>query len=137
MDDNLKHRYIQHMKSVFKTIFIFVLILCLGAIFFKYYSYIFALNVDGKVEKVERISNTIALMGSDTQTNAQNLFSFAVAIKDSKKNEIYTASTEDRQWAVVEPGKCAKAKFFPYPPWNFDKSGTYYNARLEKLYDCP
>jgi hypothetical protein len=63
------------------------------------------------------------------------MFSFAIAIRD-QKGTIHTASAEDRQWAVVEKGQCVEAKFFPYPPWNLDKSGTFFGARLLKLYDC-
>nr|HRO68422.1 hypothetical protein [Pseudobdellovibrionaceae bacterium] len=57
-------------------------------------------------------------------------------VKDGKTGEIVTGPTEDRQWAVAKPGQCAEAEFFPYPPWEFPKWGTYYNVRLLMLRDC-
>lgn len=60
-----------------------------------------------------------------------------MAIKDETSGEIFTASSEDRQWAAVQgEGLCAEAKFFPYPPWQLDKAGTYHGARLLKLWNC-
>ncbi len=91
----------------------------------------------GVIVSVERPAAPTALVGVgagvDSATAA--LFSFAVAIKE-KSGEIVTASTEDRQWAVAQIGRCVEAKYYPYPPWNFEKSGTYHDARLLKLYDC-
>jgi hypothetical protein len=66
---------------------------------------------------------------------ANQIFSYAVAIRDSR-GEIHTASTEDRQWAVAQKGQCVEAKYFPYPPWQLDKAGTYHSARLLRLYEC-
>lgn len=102
-----------------------------------YYSYIFAKRVQGEVVGIKYLSDNMAIVATQ-DSNAppsSKVFSFAVAIKDRKTGEIYTSSSEDRQWGVVKEGQCASAKFFPYPPWKFDKDGTYFNARLESLYE--
>ena len=69
-------------------------------------------------------------------TPPAEIFSYAVAIKDSKTGEIFTASSEDRRWAVVHKDQCVEAKFLPYPPWNLSRSGAYFGARLIRLFDC-
>jgi hypothetical protein len=107
-----------------------------GFIAVRYYDYVFSRSVHGAILRVERVSDPGALIANGAAVPATQLFSFAVAIKD-EKGEIHTASSEDRQWAVAQPGQCAEARFFPYPPWQFDKSGTYHGARLLKLSDCP
>ncbi len=84
---------------------------------------------------IDRVTQPTSIIGSSQIPDSQ-LFSFAVAIK-VPSGEIFTASSEDRQWAVVEKGQCAEVKFFPYPPWQLDKSGTYFGARLLKLFACP
>lgn len=101
-----------------------------------YYPYVFAKTVDGEIVKVERVSTPDAIIASGRAIPANQMFSFAIAIRD-KDGQIHTASSEDRQWAVAQTGQCAEAKLFPYPPWQLDKGGTYYGARLKKLYDCP
>lgn len=121
-------------KSVGFLVMILILAL-MGYMVFKYYDYLFARTVSGKIEKVERVTQPVAVLGSQP-LDPVHMYSFAVAMRD-KDGEIVTGSTEDRQWAVVEPGKCAEVKFFPYPPWDLDKSGTYHKLRLIKLYDCP
>lgn len=119
-------------------IFIFILILIVGTVFFfNFYEYIFARNIQGTVIGMERVTQPSAIIGSRNPIDPNLLYSFAVAIKDTKTGEIFTASSEDRQWAVVQKGQCAKAKFFPYPPWNLDRADTYHNARLIQLYECP
>ncbi len=117
---------------------------------YAFYPYLFAKDVQGQILKVERVLNgdlVIApFMGGAApppgQTSAkrmdagtQALYSVAVSVRD-EKGEIHTASSEDRQWAVAEPGFCVEAKFYPYPPWQLDKSGTYFGARLLRLFDC-
>jgi hypothetical protein len=117
---------------------VFVLIL-LGSstVFVKYYSYIFAKEVKGTIINVEKPNSQMAILGSgqDQKITDRQLFSYAVAIQVAD-GEIITASTEDRQWAVAEKGKCVVAKYYPYPPWDFDKSGTYFGARLLQMHDC-
>ncbi len=105
-----------------------------GGISFQYYSFVFSKTVVGEVIGVERVTQPTAIIGGNAP--ASQLYSFAIAIRD-KNSEIHTASSEDRQWAVVQKGQCAEAKFLPYPPWVLDKSGTFFGARLIRLFDCP
>lgn len=105
-----------------------------GFISIRYFSYVFAKTIKGEVLRVERVNTAEAIIGS-RNIPASQLFSFSIAIRDHD-GEIHTASTEDRQWAVVSPGQCAEAKLFRYPPWQMDKGGTYFGARLERLYEC-
>lgn len=101
----------------------------------RYYSYLFAKTITGEIVKVERVNQNETIIAGRPVSPMQ-MFSFAIAIRD-EKGEIHTASSEDRQWAVAQEKQCATAKFFPYPPWDFDKSGTYHGARLIRLFDCP
>lgn len=128
------------MTSVFKFAKIGTFFLILFGMLFlviNYYSIIFSKTVVGSIIAVEKLDVPMALLSRpNTQINPQ-VFSFAVAIQDSKTKEIFTASAEDRQWAVAQAGKCAEAVFLPYPPWDFEKKGTYFGARLVRLFDCP
>ena len=100
------------------------------------YSVIFSKTVIGEITAVEKVELPVALMTNrDGDINAK-VFSFAVGIKDKKTGEIYTASSEDRQWAVAQKGQCVEAEFLPHPPWEFTKKGTYFGARMIKLSDC-
>ncbi len=100
-----------------------------------FWPYIFAKDISGPVVKVEKLMEPMAII--TRQEPSSKIFSFAVAVKDEKTGEIFTASTEDRQWAAVQgEGLCVEAKFLPYPPWQFDKAGTYHGARLLKLWTC-
>lgn len=125
------------MKSYVRAFLILLLLSLIGFVLVKFYPYIFSRRVSGEVMGVERVAISVALM--QTQDNVINpqMFSFAIAVRDEKSGEIVTGSSEDRQWAVVEKGKCAEAEFFPYPPWNVEKWRTYYNVRLIRLADCP
>lgn len=129
-------------KSLKKFIFLGVVFLILGAsawVSTQYYSYLFSKQVDGEVIAIDRViqPSTVIGMGNGNQgiPNSQ-IFSFAIAIRMTD-GQIVTSSSEDRQWAVVEKGQCASARFYPYPPWEFEKAGTYYGARLLILHDCP
>lgn len=120
-----------------KIVFVVLLIGLLSVSSFfgvKYYSYLFAKVIVGEVFRVERVSPADSIIASKN-TPASQLFSFSVAMRDSK-GEIHVATTEDRQWAVVSPGQCAEARFFRYPPWQLDKAGTFFGARLERLFEC-
>jgi len=125
------------MRRFFRNLIILAVLAGGGLFFFNYYSYIFARRVKGEIISIERIQLNVSLIqqqgGEDL--NPQ-LFSFAVAIKEPS-GEIVTSSAEDRQWAVATVGHCADALFYPYPPWNLMKSGTYHNARLDHLSECP
>lgn len=124
------------MKKYLALLFVVIALGAAAYIGIAYYPYVFAKSVEGEIIKVERVSTPDAIIASGRQIPASQMFSFAVAIR-GKDGEIHTASSEDRQWAVAQVGQCARARLFPYPPWQLDKGGTYYGARLEKLYDCP
>ena len=124
------------LKSALKLLLVFLIISVIGYIVVANYGVIFSKTVVGEVVGVEKIDAPLALLNRpNTQINPQ-VFSFAIAIKDLKTNEIHTSSAEDRQWAVVAKGQCAEAVYLPYPPWDFEKKGTYHGARLIKLFEC-
>lgn len=122
------------MKKLILSLVALTLAVALGFVGVRYYSYLFAKLVTGEVIRVEHVSQTEAVIASRS-TPSYQLFSYAIAIRDLQ-GVIHTASSEDRQWAVVSPGQCARAKFFPYPPWRLDKGNTYFGARLEELREC-
>lgn len=124
------------LKQIFYAVLGAIVFVGIGYLGVAYYPYIFAKNVDGVIEKVERVDMNLAVLTpqSADKINPQ-LHTYAVAIK-TKTGEIATASSEDNRWAVAQPGQCVEAKFFPYPPWRIDRYGTYFGARLVKLSVC-
>ncbi len=122
------------MKKFIAVLVLILLVPFSGYVLFNYWSYLFAITVSGEVLNIERVDASTAILGTRS-TKDKDLFSFAIAIKQLD-GEIFTGSSEDRQWAIVENGQCVDAKFYPYPPWQLNKSGTYFNVRLKKLRDC-
>ncbi|MBL7670353.1 MAG: hypothetical protein JNM39_07690 [Bdellovibrionaceae bacterium] len=119
-------------------------------VFINFYSVIFSKKITGEVSNIERLLDPqVAVLGVGSGAGAgttgkppgteinQQIFSFSIGIRDPETSEIHVATTEDRQWAVVKPGQCVTARVFPYPPWRLYKGGTYFDARLLKLFDCP
>lgn len=95
------------------------------------WEFIFKEKVVGEVVAVERVSGTMAILTDSKAPLNPQVFSFSVAVKDRKTNEILMASSEDRQWAAVEKGNCVIAAYFPYAPWKIMSKGTTeHNARL-------
>ncbi|MBK9322319.1 MAG: hypothetical protein IPM97_05090 [Bdellovibrionaceae bacterium] len=126
------------MKKAFYLLLSFLAISALVYVLVNWYPYIFAKTVDGVIYGVERVEAPLAVLTSEAAAKpATQVFSFAVAVKDRSSGEIYTASSEDRRWAVVEKGQCAEVKFLPYPPWSLSRSGAFFGARLIRLYECP
>jgi hypothetical protein len=123
------------MKKYIVLLLILMVVIIGGYVSIRYYRYVFAKTITGQIVKVERVNQNDMIIAGRGTTPTQ-MFSFAIAIRD-EKGDIHTASSEDRQWAVAQTNQCATAKFFPYPPWDLDKSGTYYGARLIRLFDCP
>lgn len=126
------------MKIILKWVLVLAAVFTLSISFVLYYSFIFSRKVKGvvvDVQKVEMSNAIVSRIGRNESGDLPYLHSFAIAVKEDS-GEIVTASSEDRQWAVVKAGQCVEAKYFPYPPWNLEKSGTYYGARLTKLEDC-
>jgi len=101
-----------------------------GGIFACCYGYLNAKTVEGTVESIQNL--TPAGVYGGTGTDKTVTYSFAVSIETDE--EIFGFSAEDRQWGTVKVGDKVKAKVFPYAPWNFGKSGTYYGGRLLKKY---
>ncbi|MBI2711999.1 MAG: hypothetical protein HYX41_03905 [Bdellovibrio sp.] len=124
------------IKNKVAWLFGFLILVTIAAFTLHYYSYVFSRKVSGEVIGIDRVIQPSTIIGVTSQVPASQIFSFALAIKEAG-GEIVTASSEDRQWAVVEKGQCAEARFFPYPFWELEKSGTYFGARLLKIYDCP
>lgn len=124
------------LKSIFYSFVSLAVVALIGFILINYYSYIFAKTIDGQVFGIERVTQPMMIVGTQVQTADNNiLYSFTVSIKD-KAGVIHTATSTDRQWAVVQKGICVEAKIFPYPFWNLDKSGTFFNARLLLQKEC-
>lgn len=123
------------MKKWILSLAFLVLLGIGGYVYVNYYSYIMSKDVTGIVTGIERVTTNSIILPSET-TQREQLFSFAVAIK-TYDGDIFAASADDRQWAVVQTGHCVRARFYPYPFWNLEKSGTYFNARLLKIVECP
>ena len=123
------------LKLGLLSVFLIAMLSLSGFLGVKYYSFLFSKTVKGEVLKVERVSTADAIITSSRNIPASQLFSYAISIRDDS-GEIHTASSEDRQWAVVSSGQCVEAKFFPYPFWELDKGRTYFGARLERLFEC-
>jgi hypothetical protein len=128
----------QAIRKIFRN-FIFILILgglAWGAV--ANYSFLFSKKIAGVLVSVERIDLNVSLLQQNpgSQGVDPKLFSFAVGIQNDA-GEILTASAEDRQWAAAVKGKCVEAVYFPYPPWEVMKSGTFFGARLDRMFDCP
>jgi hypothetical protein len=126
------------MRSLIRLFLVLLVLGGGGYILVNFYPYIFSRKVQGEVISIERVQLNVSLIQQQgpTQNFNPELFSFAVAVK-VPGGEIVTASAEDRQWAVVQKGQCVVAQFYPYPPWNLMKAGTYHNARVDHLSECP
>ncbi len=121
------------MKRVLYSLLAIVICAGLIVVVVQNWSFLFAKTVTGEVLEVERVIEPTYIGSGGVPSN--QVFSFAVAIK-AEDGEIFTSSSEDRQWAVARKGGCVEAKFYPYPPWEFGKANTYLNARLVRLLEC-
>jgi hypothetical protein len=121
------------MKRSLAIALLILVLIATGFVLIRFYGYVFAKTVRGKIAKVERVNQDMII--ANPNIPASQIFSFAVSVRDDR-GEFHTASSEDRQWAVAQEGQCVEAKFYPYPPWRLDKSGTFYGARLIRLFDC-
>ncbi|QLY23977.1 hypothetical protein [Bdellovibrio sp. KM01] len=125
------------LSKILKSILGFVLLVAIVWGVLANYSVIFSKTVVGEVVNVERVELPVALIARAGGELNEKVFSFAISIKDDTTNELFAATSEDRQWAIVQKGQCAEAVYLPYPPWELKKRGTYFGARLVKLYECP
>lgn len=107
----------------------------IGYALINYYSFIFSKKFEGQVFEIRRVNQPNLVVGNASVINPSIMHSYAVAIR-TLKGEIITASGEDRKWEVVHKGLCVTATFYPYPPWNLEKGGTYFNARLDEIKEC-
>lgn len=99
------------------------------------YSTIFSKTFEGEIVAIERIeAPPVVLSPNDLSAKA---LSFAIGIKDGKTGDIVIATSTDSQWSIAKPGQCAQTVFLPYPPWDLTKKGTYFGARMTRLYECP
>lgn len=124
----------KQFQAMLVRLFVGLVIAGLLWLVFANYSFVFSKTIEGRIIGVDRI--TQPTMITSGQLSPEALFSFAIAIEDETTKRVYTASSEDRQWGVAKYCKRAKVRFYPYPFWNFEKSGTYYNARVEELFEC-
>lgn len=126
----------KQMRRIANIILVLFGLSLLGYTLVAFYPFIFSRSVKGVITAVQKVDPAMTILSVNGSDPTPQVFSYAVGVKDEKSGEILTSSTEDRQWAVAQPGQCAEARFFPYPPWTLDKWGTYHNARLLKLTDC-
>ncbi len=125
------------MKVVGGFLKILVLILIVVGVFIfviANYDWVFSKRITGEVVAVERVTDPAAIF-SARMTDAQ-MYSYSVLIKGDD-GHLYTSSSEDRQWQVIKKGYCVDALLYRYPPWNLDKAGTFYNARVKDVKICP
>lgn len=125
------------LSKILKTILGFVIFAVILWIVINNYSVIFSKTVVGEVVNVERVELPVALIARAGGELNEKVFSFAISVKDQNSNELFASTSEDRQWAIVQKGQCVEAVYLPYPPWKLEKRGTYFGARLVKLYECP
>jgi hypothetical protein len=116
-------------------ILVFVLLLVgVAALVAMNYSWVFSKRVVGQVVDVQRVTDPTAVFGS--RATEQQMYSYSVLLQGDD-GVLYTASSEDRQWQVVKKGYCIEALLYRYPPWELDRAGTFYNARVKKVTVCP
>ena len=122
------------VASALRKLLIAIAVALVGWLLAVNYSFVFSKKVVGEILEVERVTQTAAILGGGSVSPDQ-MFSFAVMIR-TFDGQMFTASSEDRQWAVVKKGYCVEARFYPYPPWNLEKADTYFNARLIRPFEC-
>lgn len=126
------------LKKLSYFIMALVFIGSTGWVLVNFWSQIFSRSVEGRLDGLERVDPHAAVLARTTgngQERDKIFFSFAIAVRTAS-GEIVTASSEDRQWAVAKVGQCVVTRIFPYPPWDLEKAGTFFGARLQRLSDC-
>ena len=124
----------KHIQLVIRYFLIFGFLMGVGVFLVKYYPWVFSKRVKGEIMDVQRVTNPTAII-SGKVTDAQ-IHSYSVLIK-AEDGKLYTASSEDRQWQVASKGYCVEALLYRYPPWDLEKAGTFFNARIMELKECP
>jgi hypothetical protein len=94
---------------------------------------LFRKNCLGKVTGISNLNGQVpTVLGKGGNVFSSAAFSFAVEMDIG--NEIINFSSEDRQFATIEKGDSLSVAIFKYPPWEFDKAGTYHGGRLLKKF---
>jgi len=97
-----------------------------------FYTWAMRKTVEGEVVSIANLTPQ-AIVGTRPGAPGGGItYSFALAIK-ADDGTIYSASTEDRQWAIVKEGYRVRATLFPYGPLEWRKQGTYHGARLVRI----
>lgn len=109
-------------RSMFWLVVFVLLIFGTGFLVYFKYPLLFSETVEGRVIGVSRVSG-----------EAEDHFVVAIRIRTGR---IYSAKASDARWALVNPGQCAEARFFPFPPWNLENRGSYEKAMLLNPKDC-
>jgi len=124
----------QRMKNTVRAVAISLVVLAVIAGVILNYSFLFSKKVIGPIVEIDRVAPQDMILNS-RQPDPLLVHTFAIAIKD-QSGDIFTASTTDERWAIARRGFCVEARFWPYPPWDFARFGTYQNAQLLQLRDC-
>jgi hypothetical protein len=122
------------LKSFVRYIFVAAVIVGAGAFVVTNYSWVFAKRVKGRIINVERVTDPSAIISA--RATDEQMHSYAILIQGDE-GKLYTASSEDRKWQVAKKGYCVDTLLYRYPPWNFNKANTFFNARLDELSLCP
>lgn len=126
----------KQVKSFVRWLIAMVGVAIVVAFMVAYYPWVFSKRVRGQILDVQRVTNPTAVIGGSRLTDAQ-IHSYSILIQDEKDGRLYTASSEDRQWQVASKGYCVEALLYRYPPWDLEKAGTFFNARIVDLRVCP
>lgn len=116
-----------------RYLMILVAIVGAGAFVVTNYSWVFAKRVKGRIVNVERVTDPNAFIGS--KVTPEQMHSYAILIQGDD-GKLYTASSEDRKWQVAKKDYCVDALLYRYPPWDFNRANTFFNARLDELSLC-
>jgi hypothetical protein len=122
------------VRSVLALIGAVVITVGVGTFVIMKWSWVFSKRINGTIVSVERVTEPSAIFSS--RATEQQIHSYSVLVRGND-GTLYTSSSEDRQWQVAKKGYCVEALLYRYPPWDLQRAGTFFNARLKRLYDCP
>lgn len=123
------------VRSLIKYLLTVVILFVVLWVVMSNYSIIFSQTFEGEIVAVEKIEAVPAVI--DPNDLSAKALSYVVGIKDSKTGDTVTATSTDSQWSIAKPGQCVNAVFSPYPPWDLARKGTFFGARMTRLYECP
>jgi hypothetical protein len=111
----------------FFVVFFFILINICGGYGRKIF---FRKDCSGRVTRINHFNSQPSVSG--VAVSPSTMFSSSVEI--SSGDEFVNFSSEDRQFGTIGIGDSVRVAVFKYPPWDFEKVGTYYGGRLLKKY---